>query len=164
MVLGLGNLLLGDEGFGIHALRTMQSMMKAQFPIEWVDGGVLGLDLLPLVEECSHLLVLDAVDSGQSSGAIAELTGSEIQLYSGIKMSEHQVQFQEVLAIAMLRGRLPEYLKIIGAQPADFTTGLELSQPLKKALPLVVEKAIKVLVSWNVFWGRQTDTDRKFTH
>lgn len=163
VVLGLGNLLFGDEGFGIHALQYMQRGLEAQLAVEWVDGGVLGLNLLPFVETCSHLLVLDAVDAGLAAGELVEIAGEAIPLYNGRKLSEHQVGFQEVLALAWLRGKLPEHLKIIGAQPACFSTGMELSQPLITALPLVVEKAISVLASWNKLEGSQLITDRKFT-
>ncbi len=67
VVLGLGNLLNRDEGLGVHALRELERRFDADPGVEIVDGGVLGLNLLPLVEACSHLLVLDAVDAGRAS-------------------------------------------------------------------------------------------------
>src|SRR5512139_995020 len=102
-ILGLGNLLYQDEGFGIHALRVLQEAIDVPGDIEFVDGGVLGMNLLPLVEESSHLLVLDAVNASQPPGTIVELKAEQIPLLTATKLSEHQVGFQEVLGLARFR-------------------------------------------------------------
>ena len=73
VVLGLGNLLNRDEGVGVQALKELEARLGGNAGAELLDGGVLGLDLLPLVEECSHLLVLDAVDAHQAPGTVVEL-------------------------------------------------------------------------------------------
>jgi hydrogenase maturation protease len=147
-VLGLGNLLFCDEGFGIHAVHRMQAELSNWYPVEWVDGGVLGLRLLPLVEECSHLLVMDLVDNGQPVGTLIEMTGAEIPLYTGVKMSEHQIGFQEVLAMANFRGRYPRYLHLVGVQPADLNPGVSLSPRVKAALPAAMDRATSILEKW----------------
>ncbi len=148
VVLGLGNLLLGDEGFGIHAVQYLQARAGAQFPVEWVDGGVLGLNLLPLVEACSHLLVLDAVDAGKPGGTLLELAQDEIPLYNGIKLSEHQVGFQEVLGMAKFRGCYPSHLHLIGVQSVDMFTGIKLSPLVWAAFPEVYQRVGIILQSW----------------
>jgi hydrogenase maturation protease len=148
VVLGLGNLLLGDEGFGIHAVQYLQARAGAQFPVEWVDGGVLGLNLLPLVEECSHLLVLDAVDAGKLGGTLVEMAQDEIQLYNSMKLSEHQVGFQEVLAVAKFRGCYPTHLHLVGVQSVDLSTSIELSPMVWAALPAVYQRVTNLLLSW----------------
>lgn len=148
VVLGLGNLLMGDEGFGIHAVRYMQEKWDARFPVEWIDGGVLGLNLLPLVEECSHLLILDAIDAGKQGGSVLELRQEEIQLYHGAKMSEHQVGFQEVLALAKFRGNFPDYLHLVGVQPVSLATSTSLSDSVAAALPAAIKKGVAVLSNW----------------
>jgi len=148
VVLGLGNLLFSDEGFGIQAVQTLHAQQGTQFQVEWVDGGVLGLNLLPLVEECSHLLVLDAVDAGQPGGTLVEMARDEIPLYTGVKMSEHQVGFQEVLAIARLRERYPTFLYLVGVQPADLSVGIGLSPAVTAALPAAVQRGVEILRYW----------------
>ncbi len=167
IVLGLGNLLCGDDGFGIHALRRLEegtglagaSLDAAPEPrlfpdrftggeVEFVDGGVLGLNLLPLVESCTHLLVLDAIDGGYPPGTVIELGGVKVPLYATHKLSEHQVSFHEVLALAAFRGRLPERLHVIGVQPADLSAGIELSAPAQAALDEVATRAARALESW----------------
>ncbi len=148
VVLGLGNLLNRDEGLGVQALKLLDAQLGQQEEFELLDGGVLGLNLLMIVEDCSHLLILDAVDAGKSAGTVVELQKEQIPLYSGVKLSQHQVTFQEVLGLAKLRGFLPEHLHLIGIQPEIISVGLELSQVVKQALPEVVNRSITVLNSW----------------
>ena len=148
VVLGLGNLLFGDEGFGIHAVQIMHARHNSRYPVEWVDGGVLGLNLLPLVEDCSHLLVFDAVDAGLPGGTLVEMARDEIPLCVGVKMSEHQLGFQEVLAIANFRGHYPTHLHLIGVQPVDLSTHVGLSPSVGASLPAVERCAIEILQEW----------------
>ncbi len=151
VVLGLGNLLNRDEGLGVQALKLLDEQIAPGLPgVELLDGGVLGLNLLPLVEECSHLLVLDAADAQQQPGTIIELGRAEIPLYTGIKMSEHQITFQEVLGLANVRDSLPPYLHLIGVQPADISIGLDLSPEIRQKLPEVVERSLRVLQGWGL--------------
>jgi hydrogenase maturation protease len=144
-VLGLGNPLYGDEGFGIHALQALRTRLFHIRGIELVDGGVLGINLLPFVESCSHLLVLDVVDFGQLPGSVVELCGEQIPLYVNQNLSEHQVGFQEILALARFRGHFPGFFHLIGVQPADLSTGVKLSPPVHAAMNTVVERAIQRL-------------------
>jgi hydrogenase maturation protease len=147
-VLGLGNLLNRDEGLGVRALKLLDLRLGRQHDFELLDGGVLGLNLLMIVEECSHLLVLDAVNVGKSPGTVVELSKEHIPHYAGVKLSQHQVSFQEVLGMAKLRGYLPNYLHLVGIQPEDVSLGLELSPTVERALPEVVSRACSVLKTW----------------
>ena len=149
-VLGLGNLLQRDEGFGIHALRALQAHLSHVDGVQCLDGGTLGLSLLPLVEDSHCLLVLDAIDAGKSPGALIELCGEQVPFSSAQNLSEHQVGFQEVLALARFRGLLPKRLHFIGAQPQDLSPGLELSPPLQAAIHRVVRRAEIVIQSWKL--------------
>lgn len=150
VVLGLGNLLNRDEGLGVQALKLLDAQLGQQTQFELLDGGVLGLNLLMIVEECSHLLILDAVNVGQPAGTVVELRKEEIPLYSGVKLSQHQVTFQEVLGLANIRGYLPEHLHLVGIQPEDLSIGLELSPTVARALPQAVQKARLVLERWGL--------------
>ena len=154
VILGLGNLLWGDEGFGIHAMRALHHTLEETPGLEWVDGGVLGMNLLPLVEECSHLLVLDCIDAGQPAGTVIEMEKEQIPLYYGIKMSEHQVSFQEVLGIASFRGGLPGVMRLVGVQPLDFSMRIGLSSPLSLALPEALRRARAELQRWPISIAR----------
>jgi hydrogenase maturation protease len=148
VVLGLGNTLNRDEGLGVQAVKRLEAQSGASPDVEFLDGGVLGLNLLMIVEECSHLLILDSVNAGKPAGTVIELSKEEIPLYGGIKMSQHQVTFQEVLGLANIRGKLPEQLHLIGIQPEDLSIGLELSPVVENALPEVLRRADVVLRDW----------------
>lgn len=149
IVLGLGNTLNRDEGLGVHALKALEALLGTSAPeVEFLDGGVLGLNLLPLVEEASHLLVLDAIDARQPAGTLIELSREEIPLFTGIKMSDHQVTFQEVLGLASFRSRLPAQLHMIGLQPSDLSVGVELSENNEKMLPAILARAEAKLRQW----------------
>ena len=148
IVLGLGNLLNRDEGLGVQALKILDAQLGEIPGLELLYGGVLGLNLLMWVEECSHLLILDAVNAGKPAGSVIELQKEEIPLYSGVKLSQHQVTFQEVLGLANMRGHLPENLHLIGIQPEDLSIGLELSPVVQKSLPEMVTRAQNILRTW----------------
>jgi hydrogenase maturation protease len=148
VVLGLGNLLNRDEGLGVQALKMLDAQLGENKEFELLDGGVLGLNLLMIVEDCSHLLILDAVNVGKQAGTVVELSKEQIPLYAGIKLSQHQITFQEVLGLANIRGLLPEYLHLVGIQPEDISIGLELSPIVQKALPEVVSRACRILEEW----------------
>jgi hydrogenase maturation protease len=147
-VLGLGNLLCEDDGIGIHVLRALEQAASTRFAVDWIDGGVLGMGLLPLVESCSHLLVLDAIDSGAPAGTLIELHADEVRLYGAQKLSEHQVTFNEVLAVAGLRRTLPQSLVILGIQPMSMSLGIGLTAVVSQTVPRVVERALLVLDEW----------------
>jgi hydrogenase maturation protease len=152
IVMGLGNTLNKDEGLGVHALKLLEEKLAARTPeVEFLDGGALGLNLLPWVEEASHLLVLDSVVSRFSlPGQVMELAKDEIPLYRNIKMSDHQITFQEVLGLAKIRDHLPEHLHLVGAQPVDLSIGYGISPEIAAILPEVLERAERVLREWGL--------------
>lgn len=150
VVLGLGNLLQRDEGFGLAALKALQQSIGEPPGLEFVDGGVMGLDLLPLVETTRQLLILDAVNTARPAGTIVEFTREQLPLFSGIRLSQHQVGFQEVLGLASLREQLPEQLHLVGVQPAVLEPGTTLSPLVAATLPEVVSRATAVLRVWGV--------------
>lgn len=148
VVLGLGNILNKDEGLGVRALELLGTQPGLPPGFELLDGGVLGLNLLMIVEECSHLLILDSVDANQPPGTLVELKKEEIPLYTGVKLSQHQVTFQEVLGLAAMRGYLPEHLHLLGIQPLNVSIGMELSSEVLSALPHLVDRAKSMLQLW----------------
>lgn len=178
-ILGIGNLIAGDDGFGIHALHALQTRLGCEpanafaaagtaepdlaagspslarpsgaVPagrLEFIDGGVLGLDLLTVVEAAERLLVLDVVDAGREPGAIIELGVDEVAAPRSGRLSVHQVAFNDLIALARLRCRLPGEFVLLGVQPADTSTSDRLTPDVQAALPAVVERALHVLRDW----------------
>lgn len=148
IVLGVGNVLNRDEGLGVHALRMLEERIGDSGPAELIDGGVLGLNLLPMVEACERLLVLDAIDRNEEPGTLIELDREEIPLFAGVKMSQHQITLQEVLGLASMRGKLPPTLQLVGLQPDDLSIGVEMGEAIESALPIVVARAQEILDGW----------------
>jgi len=135
----------------VLALKQLDTQLTFKPPeLELLDGGVLGLNLLMIVEDCSHLLLMDAVDAGKSPGTVIELEKEQIPLYAGVKLSQHQVTFQEVLGLANMRGKLPPYLHLVGVQPQNLEIGLGLSDAVREALPDMIHRAERMLRRWNL--------------
>ena len=152
IVMGLGNTLNKDEGLGVHAVALLKEKLEDRAPdVEFLDGGALGLNLLPWVEESSYLLVLDSVVSRFSlPGQVMELAKDEIPLYRNIKMSDHQITFQEVLGLAKFRDKFPEHLHLVGAQPVDMSIGYGISLEIEAVMPEILTRAERVLREWGL--------------
>jgi hydrogenase maturation protease len=146
VILGLGNPLFTDEGLGVHLVHALAPGLPAG--IEWIDGGTDGLGLLRIVEQASHLLILDAVDAGEASGTVIELSGEELPKLQRIKLSQHQLGFQEVLGLAAFNGRTPEKMVLIGVQPHSLEWGCELSQTISALLPDLITRINSVIEDW----------------
>ncbi|MGA9532745.1 MAG: HyaD/HybD family hydrogenase maturation endopeptidase [Anaerolineales bacterium] len=165
LVLGIGNLLNSDEGVGIHAIRALQSEIgSGSLAAEFVDGGTLGLNLLPLVESCSHLLLLDCVNAGKPGGTLVELAKDDIPLYTGLKMSQHQTTFQEVMGLASIRGFLPDHLHLVGVQPVSLDIGTALSPAVQAVLPDMIARAKAILQQWTAAVEPAADPNSEAYH
>ncbi len=150
LVLGIGNLLWADEGFGIRALEALHAQWRFRDGVRLLDGGTQGLYLLPYVEGCRRLLILDAVDYGLAPGSLKLVRDAEVPAFMGVKkMSLHQTGFQEILSLAALRGWQPEGLVLLGMQPEVLEDyGGSLSETVKARIPEVVKQAVAQLSDW----------------
>lgn len=149
-MLGLGNILLRDEGVGVHAVRRLLAEYSIPAEVEVVDGGTLGLDLLPYLESAERLLVLDAVRAGRPPGTLIRLEGDEIPGALGAKISPHQMGLVDLLAAGRLTDCLPERVVLWGMQPGVLEPGLELTPAVASRLSELVELSIVELQSWGV--------------
>jgi len=150
LLLGLGNILLQDEGLGVRAAELLASRYRLPPDVQVMDGGVMGLDLLPHLEGVSHLLITDAVQTGQPPGSLVRLEGEAIPAALSLKMSMHQVGLQELLALAGFQGTLPEQVVLWGLEPASLEWGLELSAPITAQIDALVDAAAGELRAWGV--------------
>ena len=147
LVIGLGNPLMGDDGVGLVVLEQLAAQTFAP-PVEFVDGGTWGLALLPDVERAGALLLIDAVHGGGAPGTIYALGAQDIPRFLGAKLSPHQVDVRELLALAELRGALPSDLQVVGVQPASTAYGEGLSPAAAAAVDALVAAACAVLSGW----------------
>ncbi len=150
LVLGIGNILWADEGFGVRALETFHALYRTPPDVSLLDGGTQGLYLVQFVQEADYLLVFDAIDYGLRPGALKIVQGDEVPKFTGAKkMSLHQTGFQEVLSAADLLGDYPEKLALIGCQPLDLEDwGGPLTAPVRDQLLTAADIAAVILEQW----------------
>ncbi|NWG02855.1 MAG: HyaD/HybD family hydrogenase maturation endopeptidase [Syntrophaceae bacterium] len=138
VILGVGNLLLSDEGFGVH---VANELMKMSLPSEVsvVEGGTDGFGLLNIIMGASRLIVIDAVKGGATPGSIYRFDISEVRdCPSGFKTSVHQIGILEVLDLSGLIGKTPP-TTVIGIEPKSLEIGMELSREVKAKIPRIIE-------------------------
>lgn len=152
LVLGIGNILWADEGFGVRAVEEFHRRYQTPDHVTVLDGGTQGLYLVQFVEEADKLLVIDAVDYGREPGDIVVVHDDEVPKFTGVKkMSLHQTGFQEVLSAADLLGHYPDELTLIGVQALDLEDwGGSLTELVKSKMDSVIELAVKRLRNWGV--------------
>jgi hydrogenase maturation protease len=150
LILGIGNLLWADEGFGVRALEKLHADWSFRPGVRLLDGGTQGLYLLPYIEGCRKLLILDAVDYGLQPGTLKVVRDEEVPRFMGVKkMSLHQTGFQEVLSVAQLRGWNPDSVMLIGCQPETLDDyGGSLSDTVKARIPEALKLALDTLYGW----------------
>jgi len=152
LVLGIGNVLWADEGFGVRAVERMHQDYRFPDSVVLMDGGTQGLYLLPYIKAARRMIVFDAIDYGLAPATLQVIRGTEIPAYLGIrKISLHQSSFQEVLALAALGGASPAESVLIGVQPEDLRDfGGSLRDAVKARIPEAVAVALGVLAEWGV--------------
>jgi hydrogenase maturation protease len=164
LILGLGNPLLSDEGMGVRALGLLSERYALPPAVACLDGGVLGLGLLAYLEGVTHLLVIDTVQNGLEPGALVRLTGADIPRSLSLKLSIHELGFQEVLAISELRGIPAPTLTVLGLEPASLAPGVGLSPTVEAGLGSLVDAAVAELGGWGVAALPRWDPESRNEH
>lgn len=149
IIIGLGNILYGDEGYGVRLAQNIYSRWDFPEHVEIVDGGTQGQTLLTYVERADKLLVLDAVDFGLEPGEMV-LRGQMPAYLTAQKIGPHQNSFSEVLGLATLRGNMPDHCALIGVQPAAMTLGASLSPAVGQCMDKGEMMALDLLRTWGV--------------
>ena len=151
LVLGLGNILLADEGVGVRVIERLQEQYNFPEEVQVMDGGTLGLDLLPYLEDASRLLVIDAVQARKPAGTLVRLAGDEIPAFlDAAKVSVHQEGLADLLAVATLKGYLPEEVIFWGVQIESLGVSLDLSPAVASQIDALVEKVLVELGRWGI--------------
>ncbi len=146
-MIGLGSPLMGDDGLGLVALE----MLRAEGVPEGVilaDGGTWGLNLLPMIEAVDRVLVIDAVHGGLTPGQVAILEREVIPRYLQTKLSPHQIDLREVLALAEFRGTLPAQMVVCGMEPESVEMRIGLSPVIQRSLADLVDAVRAQLEEW----------------
>ncbi|NOT09952.1 MAG: HyaD/HybD family hydrogenase maturation endopeptidase [Gemmatimonadales bacterium] len=147
LILGLGNPLMGDDGVGVAAVGKLREAWELPADVTVVDGGTWGMNLLPLIESAGRLILVDAIDTGAAPGTLTVLERHELPKLFVLKLSPHQIDLREVLALAEWRGALPAYLVAVGVQPRRVEMDLALSPEVAAALGKLVDLVVDRLES-----------------
>ena len=152
LVLGIGNVLWADEGFGIRAVEALNQRYTFPDGVRVMDGGTQGIFLLPWVSSAERLLIFDAVDFGLAPATLQLIQGADVPRFMGVKkMSMHQTGFQEVLSSAQLSGGLPDRLALIGVQPKRLDDyGGSLTAAVKAKIEPALDAACRLLRDWGI--------------
>ena len=150
VVLGVGNILLSDEGFGVRVAEALLQRFRFPDEVEVLDGGTLGMELMRFLEEAERLILIDAVNGNAEPGSFHALRGNSVKLYFREKVSMHELGIQEVLASLEVMGKSIDEIIVFGVQPVSLEIGLVLTQPVADRIDEAVGKVVSQLESWNI--------------
>ena len=144
LILGIGNILLRDEGVGVVVARRIEAARESGDMVippdtRVVDGGTLGLDLLPMIEDADQVVMIDAVDLGQAPGTVSILRDETVQAALSGHVSPHQIGVGDLVAAARLMGIMPPRFTLVGIQPGEIAIGLELTEPVAAAVDVAID-------------------------
>lgn len=145
LVLGVGNVLLSDEGAGVRAVEQLKLHYVFSPQVELIDGGTMGLDLLGYLDDTSHLFIIDAIVSNKPPGSVVIERSLDPPAYFRQKISPHQIGLSELLAVAAMQDCLPPAITLFGIVPRDLSTGMEMSPEAGGAVGQVVLAVVKEL-------------------
>ncbi len=158
VLLGVGNILLTDEGFGVHVVNQLREDYVFNPPITILDGGTMGMELLTYMRGMTKLLLVDAINGGDRPGTVYEFPHEEMNTYFTEAISVHEVGMQDILRIRALQEDPLEDAVVIGVEPESLELGLDLSETTQVAVKEVKERILAVLASWNVTATPSEDT------
>ncbi|OEH92814.1 HyaD/HybD family hydrogenase maturation endopeptidase [Bacillus solimangrovi] len=147
-VLGIGNTLYSDEGLGVHIIPELERALCEFDNVEILEGATEGIRLLEPIEQCDLLIIIDAINAGKEPGTLIVLRDDEIPSYFGIKMSIHQLGFQEVLQAAKLLERMPEEMVMFGLQPHSLQFGIGLTEKIQDCIPTLIKEIKQQIHIW----------------
>lgn len=149
-VLGIGNIILRDEGFGVRAMEYLDEHFRFPPEVQLLDGGTLGPELLHFVTGTEHLLILDAVAGDAPPGTVYRFEDDAVMAHFQEKMSSHEIGIQDVLAWLTVTDRAIPNVVVLGMQPYELTAGLTLSPEMEAALPAFAQRAVEELIRWGM--------------
>ena len=160
VVLGLGNPLMGDDGLGVLAAQRLHEEWILPPEVEVLDGGTWGMNLLPVIDDTDELLLIDAIDQDMPPGTQIVLERDEIPRAFALKVSPHQIDLSEVIALAQLRGTLPDRMTAIGLQPER----VELGAPLSPAIERHIDQLVSMAAYQLQLWGHRCESRYRSSH
>ncbi len=150
LIVGLGNILLGDEGLGVKVVRELKEEFAFSEEVELLDGGTGGFFLLPHLEKAERLIIVDAVKGGNLPGTLTFEALESLPMDTLERISLHEISFPDLLKILELKGKHFEKIILAGIEPQNLEVGFELSEDVKGAIPELKKRIIDLLREWGV--------------
>ena len=149
-VLGVGNVILRDEGFGVRVAEYLAAHYDFPESVQIVDGGTLGIELTQFVTGTRRLLVIDSINGHAAPGTLFRFEDDAVMEHFQDKISAHEVGIQDVLALLAVTGKKIPEVVVIGAQPYDVEAGVELSEKMRALVPEMAQRALEELAAWGI--------------
>ncbi len=149
-VLGLGNILLQDEGIGVHVVKKLEREYRFDPAISIIDGGTSAFDLLPYFEENDKIIIVDAINFGEQPGFIGAYENDEILRNLNNKLSLHHLGLTDLLADIKLHNIEPSEIYLLGIQPALMEMNLELSEIISSKIERLIDIVLRKLILWQI--------------
>lgn len=160
-LLGVGNILLSDEGLGVHVVREMEQEYTFTPEINIVDGGTMGMELLSYMRGMTKLLLVDAVNGGEAPGTIYEFPHQQTEAYFTDNISVHEVGMQDILRIRALQENPLEDATVIGVEPESLDIRLTPTETVQAVLPEVKQRIIRQLEAWGINVTERTEVTKQ---
>lgn len=149
LVMGIGNTLLQDDGVGVHVTEQFKASRATDPNLDILDGGTIGLSLLPDIEDADAVVIVDASELGECPGTVKIFRNEEIdRQLSGKKRSVHEVALYDLFSAAAIRGRSPGERVLIAIQPSSTDWGLEPTPAVKASIPLACRELTSLTDGW----------------
>jgi hydrogenase maturation protease len=150
VVLGIGNILMSDEGVGVRVVEELARRYELPPDVEVIDGGCSGMEMLDDLARADHVVIVDAVQAELPPASLVVLRGDEVPAFFTAKLSPHQVGLCDVLAALKLIDESPASLTLLGVQPLSLELAMELSPRVAAMLPCVVARVVQELEALGV--------------
>lgn len=148
LVLGVGNLLMCDEGIGVVVVEQLAKRYRVAEEVQILDGGTLGLDLLYYLEGVENLLLIDAVQADLEPGGLLRLEGEDVPTFMAMKISPHEIGVPDMLFAAKLKGIFPQNIVLLGIQPQRVEIGTSLSDVVAGQIDTLLDQTVEQLDRW----------------
>jgi hydrogenase maturation protease len=158
-LIGVGNILLQDEGVGVQAVEALRKRFDFPEDVRLIDGGTLGLDLLPFIEGMERILFMDAVDLQKEPGTIAIIEDEDLPSFLEPKLSLHHVGLSDLLFTSGLMGIRPPKIILVGIQPEKVEVGLDLSPRVSENFERFLNTILEKLREWGVMFRERTNRE-----
>ncbi len=158
LVLGVGNILLGDEGAGVRVVELLEQRYRFSDQVEFVDGGTAGLELLACLDDKKHVIIIDAIIGDEPPGTIEKMVLDNAPAFFQNRISPHQLGLSEMLSCAAMTDSLPDHISLYGIIPQSLETGLELTPTVAAAVEEISLQVLADLQALGVKLSRIPET------